>query len=175
MNKRQLEHVLRAAAAITGEKEFVLVGSQAVLAQHRRLPDVMTLSNEIDLYPRQKPELADLVDGAIGRDSPFHRTFGYYADGVGPETAKLPSGWERRAFRLRNNRTGGATGICPELHDLAAAKLVAGRAKDLAWIAAARRAGLLDPAILRARVESVDVEPVVRQLALGRADQLVND
>ena len=175
MNKRQLEHVLRAAAAITGEKEFVLIGSQAALAQHARLPGVMTLSNEIDLYPRHKPALAELVDGAIGRDSPFHRTFGYYADGVGPETAKLPAGWEARAFRLRNPRTGGATGICPELHDLAAAKLVAGREKDLAWISAARRAGLLDPAVLRARLEGVDVEPAVRDLALRRADQLAAD
>ena len=32
----------------------------------------------------------DVIDGAIGADSPFHGTFGYHADGVSPETARLP-------------------------------------------------------------------------------------
>jgi hypothetical protein len=43
---------------------------------------------ELDIYPRYRPDLADVIDGAIGADSPFHGTFGYRADGVGPETAE---------------------------------------------------------------------------------------
>ncbi len=35
---------------------------------------------------------ADLIDGSIGELSPFHETFGYYAHGLGPETAALPAG-----------------------------------------------------------------------------------
>ena len=35
----------------------------------------------------QRPELAELIEGAIGEGSPFHDQFGYYAQGVGPETA----------------------------------------------------------------------------------------
>jgi hypothetical protein len=31
--------------------------------------------------------------GALGDGSPFHAAFGYYAHGVGPETAKAPAGW----------------------------------------------------------------------------------
>ena len=172
MNKRQLEHVLRAAAAITGEREFVFVGSQAVLAQHSRPPAAMQESNEIDLYPRHRPDLADVVDGAIGRDSQFHRTFGYYADGVGPETAKLPRGWEERAYRLRNPRTGGATAVCPELHDLAAAKMIAGREKDLRWVEAARDAGLLSLTLLADRLGQVPVTEPERAVALRRARDL---
>ena len=38
-----------------------------------------------DLYPKNKPQLADLVDGSIGEGSHFHAEFGYYAQGVGPD------------------------------------------------------------------------------------------
>jgi hypothetical protein len=47
---------------------------------------------EADYFPVDHPERADLIDGSIGELSPFHGTFGYYAHGVGPETALRPSG-----------------------------------------------------------------------------------
>ena len=37
-----------------------------------------------------------MVDGAIGEPSPFHHTFGVYAQGVSIETAVLPPGWQHR-------------------------------------------------------------------------------
>jgi hypothetical protein len=159
VNRRSFEHVARAAAAITGETELVAVGSQAALVQHARLPARMLLSPELDLYPRRAPELAELIEGSIGEGSPFHGTFGYYAQGVGPETAKLPAGWEERAFRLKNQRTGGATVIAPELHDLRASKLVAGREKDFDYVEAALASGLLAPDLLDQRLtETVGVD-----------------
>jgi hypothetical protein len=114
MNKRQLAHIVRAAAAITGERIFVVVGSQAILAQFPDAPEGMLWSNEADIYPLDRPDLADDIDGAIGELSHFHEQFGYYAEGVGPETAKLPEGWEQRAYRLQNAETEGAAAICPE-------------------------------------------------------------
>ena len=36
---------------------------------------------------KNKPDMADLIDGCIGELSPFHQAFGYYAHGVGKETA----------------------------------------------------------------------------------------
>lgn len=155
MNRRSVEHVVRAAAAITGESELVAVGSQAALVQHPRLPAAMLRSPELDIYPPKAPELADLIDGSIGEGSPFHGTFGYYAQGVGPETAKLPSGWEARAFRLRNEGTGGATLTAPELHDLCASKLVAGREKDFEYVEAALGTGLLTRAVLDRRLTEI--------------------
>ena len=41
------------------------------------------------------PERADLIDSTIGEDSPFDRSFGYYAHGVGPENGR-PAGWLAR-------------------------------------------------------------------------------
>lgn len=172
MKRPELEHVLRAAAAITGETEFVVLGSQAVLVQYSAPPGDMLLSVEADLYPLHKPDMADLIDGSIGRESPFHSTFGYYADGVDDTTAKLPAGWTERAVRYCSPNTGGATAIAPELHDLAVSKLVAGREKDLAWVEAAVRAGLADPAVLAQRVAETPIEDAVKALALQRAERL---
>jgi len=60
--------------------------SQAVLGQFPGAPVALLASMEADVYPRNKPDLADLVDGSIGEGSFFHERFGYYAQGVGPQT-----------------------------------------------------------------------------------------
>lgn len=93
MNRQELEHIIRAAAGITGENEFIVIGSQSILGKHPDAPRSLRQSMEADIYPRQRPELAELISGAIGEYSSFHNTFKYYADGVGPETALLPAGW----------------------------------------------------------------------------------
>ncbi len=90
MTRDELEHVLRASAAIVNENSFVVIGSQAILLPHPEAPAELLLSNEVDLYPALHPEKADLIEGAIGVLSMFHDTFGYHADAVGPETAKMP-------------------------------------------------------------------------------------
>jgi hypothetical protein len=89
------------------------------------------VSAEADLFPLHHPELADLIDGSIGEGSHFHELFGYYAQGVGERTAVLPEGWRQRLGRIENANTRGVAGLCLEVHDLAVAKHVAGREKDL--------------------------------------------
>jgi hypothetical protein len=79
MTRVALEHLLRAASAITNEREFVVIGSQAILGQLPAAPDALLVSIEADLYPRYAPEKADLFDAAMGELSRFHETFGYYA------------------------------------------------------------------------------------------------
>ena len=91
MNRIALEHLIRAAAAISNETEFVVIGSQSVLGPFPNAPESLVVSVEADLYPRYAPEKSDLIDGAIGELSTFHRTFGYYAHGVDDTTAILPT------------------------------------------------------------------------------------
>lgn len=90
MKRPDVAHILRAARSLTNE--FVLVGGQAAHVSIADLPPVMEQSGELDIYPLHRRELAEVIDGAIGEGSPFHAAFGYYAQGVGPETAKLPRG-----------------------------------------------------------------------------------
>ena len=95
MTRAALEHLLRAAAAITDERDFIVIGSQSILGQFPEAPAELLVSDELDIYPRDRPELADLIDGAIGELSFFHDEFGYYAQGVGPTTATLPAAGRR--------------------------------------------------------------------------------
>ena len=168
MTRDQLEHIVRAAAYIVDDDELIIVGSQAVLGQFPDAPPALLHSNEADVYPRNKPELADVIDGSIGELSPFHETFGYYAHGVGPSTAILPEGWRERLVPIRNANTRGATGWCLEIHDLIISKLVAGREKDLDFVREAARHRLVDEAILRQRLGSTRLADELRPIAEGR-------
>ena len=134
MKRSELEHVIRAAGAIAGAKEVIIIGSQAILSLHPDAPEELTVSMEADVYPLNDPEKSDLIDGTIGELSPFHEQFGYYAHGVGPKTACLPSDWRERAVKVSNDNTGGVTGICPSPVDLSVSKIAAGRDKDFAFV-----------------------------------------
>ncbi len=134
MNRKQLEHVIRASGSISGCREVVIIGSQALLGACPDAPQTLMTSMEADLYPADDPGKAELIDGCIGELSPFHETFGYYAHGVGPETATLPSGWKGRLIRVENENTGGTTGWCLSPADLAISKLLAGRPKDIEFV-----------------------------------------
>lgn len=134
MKRDQLEHVIRASGAIVNEDELIIIDSQSILAQFPNAPSELLRSMEADLYPKQNPTMAIQIDGAIGEMSPFHETFGYYAHGIGKNTAVLPDGWERRLVPIKNENTRGVTGWCLEAHDLAFSKLAAGREKDLSFI-----------------------------------------
>jgi len=152
MRRPQLEHIIRAAAGITGAAEFVIIGSQAVLGQFPQAPDELLVSIEADVFSTRNSADSDLIDGSIGEGSPFHQTFGYYAHGVSGETAVLPAGWRDRLVPIHNSNTGGGTGLCLEIHDLAVSKLVAGREKDMNFIAGILRHRLANAETIRARL-----------------------
>jgi hypothetical protein len=158
MRRHELEHVIRAAAAVAGDDELVIVGSQAILGQFPDAPDSLLVSKEADIYPRNRPERSGEIEGSLGDGSYFDSIFGYYAHAVGPETATAPSGWEQRLVRVQNENTGGATGWCLEVHDLLLSKCVAGRERDWEFVEEAFRHDLADPAELRRRASDLPVE-----------------
>lgn len=153
MTLTQLIHVLRAASTISGEKSFVVVGSQAVLLLNENLDRRLTMSDEIDLYPAMAPDKADDIDVAIGALSSFHDQFGYHADGVGPETAVMPPDWMDRA---QFHYFGELTAIAPEIHDLCISKGVAGRDKDADFVRLLLRDGLAKFSVIERRIADVD-------------------
>lgn len=168
MKRSELERVIRAAGAITDDHEIVVIGSQAVLGQYPEAPAALLASMEADVLPRNRPERADLVDGAIGEGSSFHERFGYYAQGVGEATATLPAGWRERLVPVRNPNTAGVAGLCLDVHDLAISKYVAGREKDLAFTATLARCRMTRKQTLMERVSRTPLAPEVRKLVEGR-------
>jgi hypothetical protein len=159
LNRAQLEHVIRAAATIAGDTEIVVIGSQAILGRHPQAPAELLVSADVDLYPRNHPERAELIDGSIGELSPFHDTYGYYAQGVGERTAVLPEGWESRLVPVP---TPAGTGLCLEPHDLVVSKYVAGREKDRDYVRAAIRHQLVRPDTLRERLARTRLDDAQR-------------
>jgi hypothetical protein len=168
MTRSELEHIIRAAGAVSDDREIVIIGSQSVLGQFPDAPAVLLASMEADVFPRNRPERADLIDGAIGEGSRFHEQFGYYAQGVGEATAVLPDGWRDRLVRVQNANTGGSSGLCLEVHDLAISKYVAGREKDLAFTSALARHRMTDKKTLLERAGWTRLASALRRPVEGR-------
>jgi hypothetical protein len=158
MRRRDLEHIIRAAADIADDDEIIIIGSQAIVGQFPDAPDALCVSDEADVFPKNKPDRADLIDGSIGEGSPFHATFGYYAQGVGETTATLPAGWRERLVPVRNANTRNATGWCLEVHDLVLSKWVAARDKDKRFIRAAVEANLVKKETLLERAARLPID-----------------
>ena len=172
MQRAQLEHIIRAAAGITGADRFVIVGSQAILGQFPNAPGELLVSAEADVFSLRDPKDAELVDGSIGEGSPFHQTFGYYAHGIAEETAVLPAGWKERLVSICNENTGDGTGLCLEVHDLAVSKLVAGREKDLDFVGALLRYGLANCEVMQQRLAATTLTEERRSTSIARLKRL---
>ena len=180
MRRSQFEHVIAAAAIVSEEREIVVIGSQAILGNVDEPPESMLFSMEVDVYPRNDPAKADDIDGSMGDGSQFQSTYGYYAHGVGPETAKAPAGWEERLVKVdippRPGQSEGAVALCLEVHDLVLAKCVAGRDRDWEFTRDALAAGLVQVEELVRRVQDLPISAPerkrVREMLTGVVEQL---
>lgn len=176
MRREQFEHAVRAAAAVLGVDEVIVIGSQALHATvEGDLPEEAARSVEVDIALAEDPEgaLADLVDGSIGEASMFHDTFGYYAQGVTTSTATLPRGWRHRLVRFATPGTDGVTALCLEIHDLWISKAVASRPKDLEFCRALADRALVDVETLAARLGEVpELDPRIRSAVEARLSAL---
>jgi Nucleotidyltransferase of unknown function (DUF6036) len=175
MKKRELDHVLRAAGRITHEKQFIIVGSQALHGKYPDLADEIERSAEVDLFVKNHPEKTESLN-AIGVYSPFHESYGYYADPVDEKTATLPKGWRGRLVNLPPGDTEGVLGLCLDPHDLAIAKYVAARKKDLQFNRQLVERGLLDREKLLQLLQLTPVDAqtrsrVTQAIALDFSDQ----
>ena len=161
MNRRQFEHAVRAAGAILGTDEVLVIGGQAI---HGSVDDPIleaARSIEVDISAVEDPDgsMADLIDGSIGELSMFQASFGYYAKGVTPDTAVLPSGWRGRLVSYESPATRGIQALCLEIHDLWISKAVANREKDREFCRTLLERGLVDRDVLRQRLKSVEDLP----------------
>jgi uncharacterized nucleotidyltransferase DUF6036 len=166
MRREDFDHVIAAAAEVSGEPEIVVIGSQAILGSAPCPPKAMLFSMEADVYPLRDPAKAAEIDGSLGDGSFFHATYGYYAHGVGPETAKAPAGWQNRLVSVeippRVAQQAGVVALCLEAHDLVLAKCVGGRERDWEFASAAIDADLVQVEELLRRVADLPEPPADR-------------
>jgi hypothetical protein len=82
MKRSDLEHLIRAAGAITAQNPLIVVGSQSILASYPNPPPSLGVSMEADISPvNEDQNILDLISGSLGEITPFHETFSYYAHG----------------------------------------------------------------------------------------------
>jgi hypothetical protein len=162
MKKRHLDHLLRAAGRITGERQFVIIGSQSLHGKYPDLVDDIVHSAEADLIAKGAVARTEWLN-VIGQDSPFHEEFGYYADPVDEADATLPKGWKGRLVNLPPGDTDGVRGLCLDPHDLVIAKYVARRDKDLVFNRALAQRGLVSPERLLGLLDQTPVAKEIRR------------
>ena len=110
------------------------------------------MSAEADLFPLNRPELADLIGKHRGRFA-VSRAFWLLTRKVLSErTATLPSGWRSRLVRVSNPNTRGIVGLCLEVHDLAISKYIAGREKDLEFTRELVKQNMTEASVLLERL-----------------------
>jgi len=177
MRRHEFDHVIAAAAEISSEREIVVIGSQAILGSVADPPAEMLFSMEADLYPRNDPRKAEVIEGSLGEGSLFQSTYGYYAQAVGPETVVGPAGWEERLVGVeippRVGQSEGAIALCLEVHDLVLAKCAAGRERDWEFAGHALAAGLVRRKELFRLVQDLPEPPVDRAHVRGMLEGIV--
>jgi hypothetical protein len=147
-----LERTVRAIATEFKADKIFIIGSQSILLAWPDAPALMRMSPEIDAFPEnartweieeksrhpdEVPEASEHIDALFGSGSLFHRTHGFYIDGVDENTAKLPAGWRERAV-VRTIDIGPriVTAIAPCPEDLIVSKLARLDDKDKSFVEA---------------------------------------
>jgi len=178
-----LERTVRALGREFKTDKVFIIGSQGILLAWPDAPRDMRASPEIDAYPenariweiaeKQKdpnsqPQASEHIDALFGSGSQFHRTHGFFIDGVDENTAKLPRGWHTRAIVRRveaDGRTVLAVAPCPE--DLIVSKLARLDPKDKAFVEAYHAERPLDPDVIESRIRASDFEPAMAERAIA--------
>jgi len=174
----QLRDLARRAANRTGYRQILVLGSQAI---HGALPDVVlppitTISEEADLAVVNDltGDTPHQIEAAFGMGSPYHQSFGVYADGIALSEVALPDGWEGRVrseqVTNHDDPDNPVTLLFPEIHDLCTSKMIVavtggfGRRSDRAFVKALADAGHLDLDVLHHRIDHLpdSVAPAVR-------------
>jgi hypothetical protein len=163
MKRQEFEHTIRAAGAILGANELLVIGSEAIHASVKRPFPEAQVSMEADIaaFDDEDGTKADLLDGSIGKLSMFQETYGYL-QGVTPKTAVLPEGCKSPFHSLHGDERREA--CCLERHDLWISKAVAARPKDVSFCKALLKRKLVRAEVLVERLTATrGLKPEVRE------------
>lgn len=173
MNRSQLEHLIRAASALTQHTQFVICGSQALLALGEDAPEELISSLTADIFIPGDSQKTSLVGQSLGEMSVFDQTFQYCARAVDEEELVLPEGWRDRVIPIESADTAGATGYCLEVHDLAISKLASGKDEDFTFLLALLSHQLVDEGTLEDRLAATELSTLLRADCEGRFARLM--
>jgi len=122
--------------------------------------DEILSSFEVDLIAKKKPDRTEWLN-MIGQDSRFHETHGYYATQSMKRQRRCPKAGKAGLVNLHRD-TAGVTGLCLDPHDLAIAKYVARREKDILFNRELATRGIVKREQLLLLLDATPLDEVVR-------------
>ena len=149
MKREDLRRLFARARALSGEGDYVVLGSLSALGYAGEVPARMAISLDVDAYGKSDPGRIFELAPALGQGSPFEAEHGYYLDPISPHVATLPQGWQERLVRIELEL--GLAAWFLEPNDAAVSKYARMEPRDREWIRAGLRAGILSLPILDAR------------------------
>ena len=172
INVAMLRKAVEAAAEVTGESVFIVVGVASLVGSVTDVPPELTRTEDVDLYPLHGQDRFDMdeADEKIGPGSEFAAQNGFYVQRVGNWTVSTqPRGWMERGSTLE---FGNVKAICLSPLDLAYNKLEAGRPKDRAFVSGMLEAHIIDSPSLLAFIRAGAPDASARALVEKRALEL---
>jgi len=168
-----LQHLIRSATALAEDRRFLVLGSASLLASFPELggaSEPLASTYDADLCPEPFDELTgSMLQEALGEDRAYFRRHGYHADILRDSILEtLPEGWRDRLVPVPE--CAGALAISPS--DLAAAKLLVGRPKDLRLVRTLFETGRLDRAQVIARLDALQIPVELRPRLNARFDRV---
>lgn len=149
MKRDDLRRLFARARSLTGETDYVVLGSLAALGYAGELPSRMAISLDVDAYGKSDPGRIFELAPALGQGSAFEAENGYYLDPISPRIATLPRGWEERLVRIELEPDLAAWFLEP--NDAAVSKYARMEPRDREWIRAGLEARILALPIIEAR------------------------
>jgi len=158
MTLAALQHLIRSASALAGDRRFLVLGSASLLASFPELgaaSSPLAATYDADLCPEPFDELTGLMlEEALGENRAYFLRHGYHADILKDSILEtLPRGWRGRLVPVPDCPTARALDPC----DLAAVKLLVGRPKDLMLVRLLHAAGHIDAATVSSRISCLDI------------------
>ena len=149
MRREDLRLLFARARDLCGEKDYVVLGSLAVLGYAGEVPPRMAASLDVDAFSRTDPGRIFELAPALGQGSLFEAEHGYYLDPISPLVATLPAGWDGRLSRVQLEPDLAAWFLEP--NDAAVSKYARMEPRDREWIRPGFQAGVLSLAVVEAR------------------------
>lgn len=154
MKREDLRRLFAQARKLSGETDYVVLGSLAALGYSDAVPPRMAMSLDVDAYGKGDPPRVFKLAAALGQGSAFEAENGYYLDPISPRVATLPESWEDRLVRIELEP--GLAAWFLEPNDAAVSKYARMEPRDREWIRAGLLAPILSLPIIEARFQQTN-------------------
>lgn len=148
-----IESLLEEVAAKTNHRNFVVIGSLSIIGAVLSPPDDMTNSVDVDAFLKLDPNRHSELR-SLGDESDAARRFSCYADPVSPSLVSAPDGWLNRLTPIPA-KSGIVVWFMDPI-DAATSKLIRGEERDIAWVSAGIKHGIISPDSLRESIKKTD-------------------